>query len=232
LFDSADFGSRGDDFYFEPDDEVVWNPDKFSPHQRFHRFFGRWPVTFHRGGNKVYLHSATANKRGVPSRDERLLFSDSATSMARTSCSSSDGVDDIRRLQETKVADYDDVFHDDDDAVSLCGSLTYSVESERHHRDDIATPFNSTACSTENDEIYSINNKIEKQKKRNSKKTMNCFPFQSSDGEFTSKNKFKCFQPLGWLGILLQNLFRSAEEKNLMCGIDKEQDDETETDER
>ena len=117
LFDSAEFGSgKGDDYYFEPDDEVVWNPDKFSPHQRFRRFFGRrWHVaSFHRGGGgnhnkgntKVYLHAATANGRGVPPRHEDVLFSDSATSIARTSCSSVDN--DVIHQQETKVGEYGD----------------------------------------------------------------------------------------------------------------------------
>jgi len=137
-----------------------------------------------------------------PRRDEGTIFSESLESMTRTSCSS----EEVRQQA-----------HDgkEDDENSLCGSLTYSVESERYHRQ------NSSVDHCIDDYMDTASGRragvVSDERNNNNKKSQfDCFHASAEES-----NRFPCFQPLSWVGILFQNLLKNTDGKKVVYVVEE-----------
>lgn len=141
------------------------------------------------------------------------LFSESLDSLTQTSYSSEGAAQQVKEYKEVND-DYHHDYHDDADVESCCGSLTYSVESERHvHQyynasndhhyyfpqhsvltippDDVDVYQDAVETLDDLDTFKSPPHSNGKKKKKNSSvNNNNCF--QPGD----------CFHPFAWIGKL------------------------------
>jgi hypothetical protein len=143
------------------------------------------------------------------------MFTESLASLTHTSASSGD---------ETRQHMHEHKYNEEDDN-SLCGSLTYSVESERpterHRREDLTPTLHDITFTTYSNFVSSSTFTTQttadpKQLawlRKERKNHFDCFEHLAGD---KNNDEMNCFHPLAWLGLWFHNLVDNMEEKNII----------------